>query len=261
MKIDGADESKQAAKSRYVNKENIDTSCVGSSRLCTAPAQRKRLVFFGFLILTSSGLLLLQLQLGLAVVLGRVDAVVGVVDEVGPRQDVGECGCVARVPVGNALHVLGHLCGAVQRLATLDLVDHLAHVLLNLAAVLARAVEAGCLVSVRCFYCCQHARGNCRWNTRTAGPRVCEDEAAGDTNGAAQTHDGREATLADERGRDALPVQHQTGADGTDGGAREPVRGAGIADYSRDVSSDLVSTCAQAVGGVWRGVRHTGRCR
>src|SRR5690242_9870358 len=104
-------------------KKHVDTSCVGSSRLCTAAWPKESAWYFRFsdLSLAPLGdvLLLLQLQLGLAVVLGRVDAVVGVVDQVRPRQDVGECGCVARVPVGDALHVLGHLGGAVERLAAL----------------------------------------------------------------------------------------------------------------------------------------------
>jgi len=69
---------------------------------------------------------------------------VGVMNEVGPRQHVGKGGRVARVPVGNALHILGHFGRAVQRLAALDLVDHLTHVHVDLAAVLAGAVEARC---------------------------------------------------------------------------------------------------------------------
>jgi hypothetical protein len=93
--------------------------------------------------------LLFQLQLGLSVVLGGVHAVVWVVDEVGPHHNVSESACVSRVPVCNALHVLGHLGGAVERLALLDLVNHFPHVHLDLAAVLAGSVEAACR-------CCQY---------------------------------------------------------------------------------------------------------
>jgi hypothetical protein len=104
---------------------------------------------FSLLALTLPRLpLLLQLQLSLSVVLGGIHAVVWVVDKVGPHHDVCESSCVPRVPVCNALHVLGHLGGAVERLALLDLVDHLPHIHLNLAAVLTGAVKAACPLSV-----------------------------------------------------------------------------------------------------------------
>jgi hypothetical protein len=69
---------------------------------------------------------------------------VWVVDKVGPQEDVAESGCVSRVPVCDTLHVFGHLGGAVEGLALLDLVDHLPHVHLDLAAVLADSVETAC---------------------------------------------------------------------------------------------------------------------
>ena len=84
---------------------------------------------------------------------------------------------------------------------------------------------------------------------RTCGPRVGEDEGSGDTNSTAQTHDRRKAALANKRGRDSLPVQHQTRADGAYCCTVGPVRGAGVADYARKVSSVLVSRCAQSVEG------------
>jgi hypothetical protein len=111
-----------------------------------------------FSLLRSSTLpglpLLLQLQLSLSVVLGGIHAVVWVVDEVGPHHNVCESSCVSRVPVCDALHVLGHLGGAVERLALLDLVDHFPHVHLDLAAVLAGSVEATC---GRCQYPDSHS--------------------------------------------------------------------------------------------------------
>jgi hypothetical protein len=85
--------------------------------------------------------LLFQLQLGLAIVLGRVHTVVRVVDKVWPREDMSKCSRVTRVPVRNTLHVLGHLSSSVQRLAFLDFVDHFPHVHFDFAAVLAGAVE------------------------------------------------------------------------------------------------------------------------
>ena len=90
--------------------------------------------------------LLLKFKLSLSVVLGSVNTVVRVVDKVWPWNDVTECGRIARVPVSNSLHVLGHLGLSVQGLALLNLVDHFAHVHLDLAAVLTRTVEAHCPV-------------------------------------------------------------------------------------------------------------------
>lgn len=89
--------------------------------------------------------------------------------------------------------------------------------------------------------------------TRTCRPRVGEDDGSGDTNSTAQAHDGRESALADERGRDALPVEHQTGTDGADCRTVEPVGGAGEAQDAREMSLLLVSTCAQWIEDSYRG--------
>ena len=105
------------------------------------PHYKETILFFCIKRLPTTPLLF-QLQFSLAVVLGSVHAVVRVVDKVWPCEDVRKCGGVTRVPVCNSLHVLGHLGGSVQRLALLDFVDHLAHVHLDLAAVLAGTVEA-----------------------------------------------------------------------------------------------------------------------
>src|SRR5690242_21924949 len=83
---------------------------------------------------------------------------------------------------------------------------------------------------------------------RTCGPRVGEDDGSSDTDSTAQAHDGRESALAHKRGRHALPVQHQTGADGTNAGAVEPVRGAGVAKDARKLSWELDSACAPRAG-------------
>lgn len=77
----------------------------------------------------------LKLSLGGAVVLGCVDAVLGVVDEVEPGHSGKEEGRVAGLAGGNALHMRRQLAHAVQGLASLDLGDHLAHVELDLAGV------------------------------------------------------------------------------------------------------------------------------
>ena len=137
---------------------------------------------------------------------------VGVVDKVGPGQDVGKDAGEARIAVGDALHVLGHLALAVQRLSSLDLVDHLAHVHLDLTSVLAGAVEAG------------------------GGPCVGEEEGSSEANGTRHAHDGSKAALADEGGGDALPVEHQAGGEGADGSSGEPVGGAGVPHNAGEVA-------------------------
>lgn len=86
----------------------------------------------------------LKFPLGLPVVLRCVDAVLVVVDKVEPGQHTHEQGRVSRLPSGHALHGGGELALAVERLAGLDLIYHLAHVHLYLACVLAHAVEANC---------------------------------------------------------------------------------------------------------------------
>ena len=65
-----------------------------------------------------------------------------VVDKVEPRHDVDEGPGVATLSRRHTLHVLGQLRGAVQRLAALDFIRHLAHIFVDLAAVLREAVEA-----------------------------------------------------------------------------------------------------------------------
>jgi hypothetical protein len=72
---------------------------------------------------------------------------------------------------------------------------------------------------------------------RTGGPRAGEEEGTGNADSTAQAHDGGKAALADKRGRDALPVEHQTGAEGSDSGAVGPVRGAGVAQDAREVAA------------------------
>lgn len=136
--------------------------------------------------------------------------------------------------MGDALHILGHLALAVQRLPPLGLVHHLAHVHFDLTAILAGAVESG--------------RGSC----------VGKEEGSGEADGAGHAHDGCKAALAYERGRDALPVQHQTGGEGADCGSGEPVGGAGVSNDAGEVSLHTVSICAGEEEGR-RG--RTGRCR
>lgn len=67
-----------------------------------------------------------------------------VVDKVDPWDDVDEEFGVTRVTGSHALEVGGHLGLAVQRLALLDLIDHLASVALNLSGVLGETVETFC---------------------------------------------------------------------------------------------------------------------
>lgn len=67
------------------------------------------------------------------------------VDEVEPRHVVDPDTSISALSACNTLHVLGELTGAVDGLAALDLGDHLAHVHVNLTAVLGEAVETVCL--------------------------------------------------------------------------------------------------------------------
>jgi hypothetical protein len=69
---------------------------------------------------------------------------VGVVDKVGPRDDRGPVRTETRVSVGNTLHVGRQSGDSIQRLSTLSLVGHLAHIHIDLSSVLSRAVEAHC---------------------------------------------------------------------------------------------------------------------
>lgn len=67
-----------------------------------------------------------------------------VVGKVGPGHNVDEQLGVPRVAGSDTLEVVGHCGNAVQGLALLDLVDHLAHIHLNLALVLGESVETVC---------------------------------------------------------------------------------------------------------------------
>lgn len=67
-----------------------------------------------------------------------------VVDEVEPRHDMDPGTGVSALSAGNALHVLGELAVAVEWLAALDSADHVAHVHVNLAAILGEAIESVC---------------------------------------------------------------------------------------------------------------------
>lgn len=66
------------------------------------------------------------------------------VDKVEPGDDMDEELGVPGVTGSHALQVLGHLGFAIQRLALLDLVNHLACVPLNLSVVLGETVKALC---------------------------------------------------------------------------------------------------------------------
>jgi hypothetical protein len=99
--------------------------------------------------------------------------VVWVVDKVEPRHDVQPHTRVSALAAGNALHVLGEGALAVQRLALLDAVRHLAHVHLNLAPVLGPAVEA------------------------VLAAAVGEEEAGGEGDETREAHDRGKTALAD----------------------------------------------------------------
>lgn len=69
------------------------------------------------------------------------------VDEVEPGHSMDPYASISALSACNALHVLGELASAVDGLATLDLVDHLAHVHVDFPTVLGEAIEAVCFVS------------------------------------------------------------------------------------------------------------------
>lgn len=98
---------------------------------------------------------------------------VGVVDKVEPRHNVQPHTRVSALATGNTLHVLGQSALAVQRLALLDAVRHLAHVHVDFAPVLGPAVEA----------------------VLAAG--VHEEETGRERDKARETHDRGKTALAD----------------------------------------------------------------
>ena len=88
--------------------------------------------------------LTLQLLLRSTVILGRVNTMLVVVDEIEPRHDVQKRPGVSRLPASDSLHVLCESGLAVQWQAGFDAVRHLAHVFCYFAAVFGEAVEAVC---------------------------------------------------------------------------------------------------------------------
>lgn len=75
------------------------------------------------------------------------------VDEVEPGHGMDPYASISALSACNALHVLGELASAVDRLATLDLVDHLAHVHVDFPTVLGEAIEAVCFVIDQLVLC------------------------------------------------------------------------------------------------------------
>lgn len=89
-------------------------------------------------------LLRLQLPLRLLVVLRRVNTMLIVVHKVKPGDCAEKESRVAALSRSNSLDVGAQLALAVQGLSGLDLVDHFAHIHLNLASVLRSTVESHC---------------------------------------------------------------------------------------------------------------------
>lgn len=90
-----------------------------------------------------------------------------------------------------------------------------------------------------------HSQYNGGAAKRTGRPGVGEHESSGNANCTAQSHDWRETTLSNKRGRDFLPVQHQSRTKGSDRRTVTPVGGAGIPQNTADVSLHAVSTGLQ----------------
>jgi hypothetical protein len=72
---------------------------------------------------------------------------------------------------------------------------------------------------------------------RTGRSRVYQHEGARDTNCATQSHHWSKASLPNEGGRHLLPVEHQAGAEGSHGGASQPVRWPSIPNDSGNVTA------------------------
>jgi len=71
-----------------------------------------------------------------------------VIHKVEHGHNVQEDTSISRVPRSHTLHVVCELGGAVQRLAALDPVDHLPHVLVDFSLVFCHAVESHCAILI-----------------------------------------------------------------------------------------------------------------
>jgi len=71
-----------------------------------------------------------------------------VVHKVEHGHDVQKHAGISRVPRRHTLHIVRELCGSVQRLAALNPIDHLAHVLVDFPLVFCHAVESHCVRSI-----------------------------------------------------------------------------------------------------------------
>jgi len=129
--------------------------------------------------------------------------VLAVVHEVEPGEDVEESGRVSRLAGSNTLHGGRQLTLAIERLAGLDLVHHLAHVHSHLAGVLAHAVEPDytqqLLVTSEQIRNRPHSLSGCwpQGGPRTDRALIEGQETAHQTDGASQPHSLGEATGSD----------------------------------------------------------------
>lgn len=202
---------------------------------------------------SSSCLLGLEFPLGLLVVLCRVDTVLVVVDKVEPGHHVDPDTRVAGLTRGNALHVLGQLALAVELLAALDLVDHLAHVHVDFATVLGEAVEtvyyddcvSQCLPSIW-FLCLSNIpSSSCRegeiWSgERTDGSGVAEVETGKETDTTGKTHNTGENAAGDTGRRNALHEGHGSGDGGAESDTVQVVARTGIAENALEVTEKTI---------------------
>jgi hypothetical protein len=157
-----------------------------------------------------------------------------VVDNVDPREDVDEELGVPGVTGSNTLNIRGDLGGAVQGLALLHLVNHLAHVPLDLPRVLGEAVETSCepvSFSFRTQFIGIH----------TAGSLVKNVDATQNANGTGEAHDGGKATAADMRRASPLHDPECNGGDGSHATSHGIIGRPSVSEHATQVPRAIVS--------------------
>ena len=134
------------------------------------------------------------------------------IHEIRPRQHLRHQRTVPTIPRRDTLHIRRKPTLSIQRLALFHLIDHLAHVHLDLAVILRPAVEA------------------------QAAALPDQERRGEEAHAAREAEDGPEGALAGEGGGVALGRQHEGGADDTDGPAVDVVGLAGVGEGAAPVA-------------------------
>lgn len=164
--------------------------------------------------------------------MGRTNLIV--VDNVDPREDVDEELGVPGVTGSNTLNIIGHLRDTVQGLALLHLVNHLAHVPLNLPGVLGEAVETSCqhvsiLVRIQLI------------GAHTAGSLVKHVEATENADGTGEAHHGGKATAADMRRANPLHDPECNGGDSSHATSHGIIGRPSVSEHTTQMPRAIVS--------------------